>query len=289
MAMPYKQVLPTCLAVLTGSVLLAVFIAPFYGALEPVVSDSSGGQSVIIEDFDYTEPDPAVSAETPDTQSNSPDVLNDQNVPSDLERGLNEPDSRQDETSTEDETQSSLTDIHQATDRVSDDQPMQMLHGAIVVAAGRLEGKGHVISLDDIVVTEVSTVCQGGTPMQWNCGVHARTAFRAWLGSRTLKCRLPENGSSDGAVSVTTDCQLGSESAAKWLVRNGWVKAADGGAYAELGRDAENTKRGIWGSKPASLMPELLPMPEGSVTPAPVAPNNTGERPSGYFPPAPQD
>lgn len=281
MAISYKQAVPACLATLTGAALGAVFIAPFYGALEPVIADTADGQSIIIEDFDYTEPEQNSGQVQPATENEGAKTASEQdNVPEQvLEPALPE--------TTPVEDEGALAEAEREAHLVPEDQPMQMVYGAIVVAAGRLEGSGRIITLDDIVVTEVNEQCHGDNLMSWNCGIHARTAFRSWLGSKTLNCRLPLDDSL--GIPVTTDCELGSENAALWLVRNGWVKAVETGAYAELGKEAENAKRGIWGNKPVSMMPELLPLPQPSMQIPPAIPNNNSERPAGYFPPAPQN
>lgn len=294
MAIAYKQGIAAFLALLTGLILVAVFIAPFYGALEPVidpvVDNTVGGQSIIIEDFDYPEPDqsreeeylaPDMSLETTPAQQFFPEQ----------QAEITTSETTSAETgSTEGEPAEGAASLAQPADaayHVPEDQPIIMLHRAIAVAAGRLEGNGLVISLDDIVVTEVKHQCRGDNLVQWNCGMHARTAFRAWLGGKTLSCRLPKDDNSK--VEITTDCRLASEDAAQWLVRNGWVKAVEDGAYADLGKEAENAKRGIWGNKPLTFMPEFLPLPLHSVPASPAVSNVQRERPSGYFPPAPRD
>lgn len=274
MAFSYQRAVPACLALLTGCVLVLVFIAPFYGALDPVLNDNSE-RSIIIEDFDYSELDQGGGQET---------SITDRDTETDK---VSVPEPELQITFPEKEPITDEAFLDQAKHLVPDNQPMQMMHGAIAVAAGRLEAEGYIITLNDIVVTQVNDQCIGDNFVEWNCGVYARTAFRSWVGSKTLSCRLPENPV--GVVDVISDCVLGVENAAEWLVRNGWVKAADGGAYVNLGKEAENARRGIWGNKPVSLMPEIAPLPQPFIeTPSRVRVRN-GERPSGYFPPIPRD
>ncbi|MFK4824392.1 thermonuclease family protein [Paenochrobactrum sp. BZR 588] len=281
MVASYQRAVPACLALFTGCVLAAVFIAPFYGALDPVVDDSNGGQSIIIEDFDYSELDHSAPQAPSGAKDNQIDILPDhEDAPEVIDQAF-------EAETTKTDSDASTAETKNLAYLVPDDEPMQMIYGAIAVAAGRLEGNSHIITLNDIVVTQVNEQCRGDNLVQWNCGIHARTAFRSWIGSKTLRCRLPENAG--GKVDVTTDCVLGAENAAEWLVHNGWVKAAGGGAYANLGKEAENAKRGIWGNKPVSLMPELAPLPQSLIEPPSGVPAMNGERPAGYFPPVPKD
>jgi hypothetical protein len=120
--------------------------------------------------------------------------------------------------------------------------------------------------------------------------MQARTAFRQWLRSRAIMCRLPQN---DSGAAIATVCKLGNDDAAEWLVTNGWAKAAPDGTYADAGRKAEDARLGIFGDKPDASLQSLEPdTGNGLNNPSPLAPE-TEPQPStpspqqGEFPPAP--
>ena len=300
---------------LTGAILVAAFVAPFYGALDrPVVVINSGdtqtktepgiGDGIVVEQFDYN--DPGTLPET----SNSPDGTRPQSgqtapaegqPPALQENGkANDP---ADEGGMEREApRPPLSDLGLASAPKPPEPPapatpvdageqMQLLQRPVAVAAGRLESQGRMIELQGIEIVAVEQTCQTASGESWPCGMQARTAFRQWLRSRAVMCRLPQN---DSGAAVATECTLGNEDAAAWLVTNGWAKAAPGSAYEEAGRKAEEARRGIFGDKPDTSLPN--PEPEiGNMldSPLPLAPEQEPQpsspppQPQGDFPPAP--
>uniref|UniRef100_UPI000369CEF5 thermonuclease family protein n=1 Tax=Brucella abortus TaxID=235 RepID=UPI000369CEF5 len=169
-------------------------------------------------------------------------------------------------------------------------EQMQLLQRPVAVAAGRLESQGRTIELQGIEIVPVEQTCETASGESWPCGMQARTAFRQWLRSRAVMCRLPEN---DSGAAVSTKCMLGNEDAAAWLVANGWAKAVPGGTYDEAGRKAVEAHLGIFGDKPDTS----LPNPESDSgnmldNPSPLAPEQEPQPSSpslqqGDFPPAP--
>src|SRR5690606_29928399 len=110
--------------------------------------------------------------------------------------------------------------------------------------------------LQGIEVLPVEQTCQNAAGESWPCGMQARTAFRQWLRSRAIMCRLPQN---DSGAAIATACKLGNDDAAEWLVTNGWAKATPDGAYADAGRKAEEARLGIFGDKPDVSLQSLEP------------------------------
>src|SRR5690606_16501774 len=284
-----------------------------YGALDrPVVVINSGdtktesgtGNGIVVEQFDYNEP--GISAETGNaSEETSPQPgqaapvegqrpawkengkVNDQVNDNGIEREAPRP---------------PLSDLGLASTPKPPEPPapampvdageqMQLLQRPVAVAAGRLESQGRTIDLQDIEIVPVEQTCQTASGESWPCGMQARTAFRQWLRSRAVMCRLPEN---DSGAAVATQCMLGDEDAAAWLVANGWAKAAPGSAYEEAGRKAVEARLGIFGDKPDTSLPNPEPGSSDMMdNPSPLAPepepqpSSPSPQPLDGFPPAP--
>lgn len=292
------------LAGITGAILVAAFVAPFYGALDrPVVVIDSGdtqagsdtGSGIVVEQFDYNEPgtppeESASSAATAPSGSLSPGMqekgsASDLADAGEMQREAPRP---------------PLSDLGLASTpkppeppapaaAVDEGEPMQLLQRPVAVAAGRLESQGRIIELQGIEIIPVEQTCQTVSGESWPCGMQARTAFRQWLRSRAIMCRLPQN---DSGSAVATTCTLGNEDAAAWLVTNGWAKAVAGSAYEEAGRKAVEARLGIFGDKPETSLPNPEP-DSGNLmdNPSPLAPEPeqqpSSPQPQGDFPPAP--
>ncbi|MHC5232383.1 thermonuclease family protein [Brucella sp. LJL56] len=299
------------LAGITGAVLVAAFVAPFYGALDrPVVVIDSGdtqekvvsgtGNGIVVEQFDYNEP--GTSPET----GNAPEGASPQSgqaAPAEGQPPASQENGKANEGNMEREApRPPLSDLGLASTPKPPEPPppatpvdageqMQLLQRPVAVAAGRLESQGRTVELQGIEIVPVEETCQTASGESWPCGMQARTAFRQWLRSRAVMCRLPEN---DSGAAVATECTLGNEDAAAWLVANGWAKAVPGGAYDEAGRKAVEARLGIFGDKPDTSLPNPEPDSGNMMdNPSPLAPE-TEPQPSspspqtqGDFPPAP--
>ena len=138
-----------------------------------------------------------------------------------------------------------------------------VLHRPLVTRAGAFEAMGYRIVLPGLLQTEETEMCGDGDSA-WPCGVHARTAFRAWLRGRALACTVPP---APPAEPVTTPCRLGAFDAGAWLVEQGWVRVDPADSrYAALAQEARAARRGLYGAGPAEL-------PRGpAVTPSSDAP-----------------
>ncbi|WP_245410144.1 thermonuclease family protein [Falsochrobactrum shanghaiense] len=278
------------LAALSGALLLSVFIAPFYGALDRPVTvieggagqaEGNSGQGIVVEQFDYTEPEanPLPDSSLPD----SPASAAAPETPRDSASG-------NDDALEREPPRAPLSDLGLANAPqpepalpavpVNADEPMQLLQRPVAIAAGKLETQGRIIELEGIEALPIEEMCQTASGESWPCGMQARTAFRQWLRSRAIMCRLPQN---DSGEAVATKCSVGDDDAALWLVNNGWARAVSGGAYEEAGQKAQQARLGIYGDKPDTSLPELETSPGMPLQPAPETPQSDGD-----FPPAPQ-
>ncbi len=280
------------LTALTGALLAAVFIAPFYGALDapvPIVESGQGagasGNGIVVEQFDYNEPETkADKPETPPASSEDAGTGGEKIDDGGFQREAPRP---------------PMSDMGLAATPkppeppapptpVAEGEGMQLLQRPVAIAAGRLESQGRIVELEGIEVLPIEQTCQSPSGENWPCGMQARTVFRQWLRSRAVMCRLPQN---DSGSAVATHCTVGNEDAAAWLVSNGWAKAVAGGAYEEAGQKAEQAGLGLYGDRPATALPDIgtvpdITAPSPDVEPQPFEPQLRPTQ-DGYFPPPP--
>ncbi len=140
-----------------------------------------------------------------------------------------------------------------------------VLHRPLVVAAGTFQSLGHVVTLAGLkpVLADEKCVSDG---LEWPCGVHARTAFRNWLRGRAPNCVVPPKPSQEVVV---TDCMLGKQNPAEWLVSFGWARALPDGPYVELERAARDQRRGVFGPAPVVQHTVNITVPAIGSTDAP--------------------
>ncbi|RCS24692.1 thermonuclease family protein [Phyllobacterium salinisoli] len=261
-----QNLAPLVLAAFVACVLVSVFVAPSYGLL-----DHSGGtetsQAILTENFELPEDGEAVQPteeisgsiaekEQPAARPAAPGFA----LPQDY---ADEPLERIDPRPPLSELSLALPPRPQAAAADPGEIRYRLLHRPLATAAGRIEADGHVVEVQGIVIPSPDETCTDPAGVNWPCGMQARTAFRAWLRSRAVMCRLPATPSS--AVSAT-DCTLGGEDVAAWLVGNGWARAKADGPYAERARKAEERQVGIFGRRPDSALPafsvSMPPSPE---------------------------
>lgn len=136
-----------------------------------------------------------------------------------------------------------------------------VLHRPVATAAGAFEARGYHIALEGIDVTDAEETCESGG-VAWPCGVHARTAFRNWLRGRALSCVVPPVAPEETLV---TECRLGGDDAAAWLVAQGWARAIADGPYVGMEAEAREKARGLFGPAPSAAAPPLrVTLPETS-------------------------
>lgn len=141
-----------------------------------------------------------------------------------------------------------------------------VLHRPIAVSAGRLDAMGYEVTIAGVESVPADAMCtyEGD---EWACGVNARTAFRAFMRSRSPTCAIPADAA-PGPLSVA--CRMGSQDIGAWLVENGWARAAADGPYADIGAKAERAGRGIFGPRPDTSIVILPPPPSPTEEPAPT-------------------
>ncbi|OYR15218.1 thermonuclease family protein [Brucella thiophenivorans] len=276
---------------LTGAILVTAFVSPFYGALDRPVTvveggeeqgqpQSNSGNGIVVEQFDYNEP----AKDSSTTQVTEPNAQAGDGGQAGLEREPARP---------------PLSDLGLASTPtppeppapavpVDETEPMQLLQRPVAIAAGKLESQGRIVDLQGIEAVPIEQTCEAVNGESWPCGMQARTAFRQWLRSRAILCRLPQN---DSGAAIATQCSVGNDDPALWLVTNGWARAIAGSAYQEAGEKAETAKLGLYGDKPETALPELDNEPSVPLIITPEAPQQpVAPQPlDGDFPPAPQN
>lgn len=138
-----------------------------------------------------------------------------------------------------------------------------VLYQPVAPAAGIIEAMGYRIALSGIEGLEPRQTCSTGG-RDWNCGMRARTAFRAFLRGRAVTCIVPptpERGL------IAASCTVGDQDVAAWLVESGWVRAASGGPYEQEGAVAERAGKGMFGTPERTAPPPEVALPTGTVTP----------------------
>lgn len=117
----------------------------------------------------------------------------------------------------------------------------------VAPASGLIEAKGFRVAVAGVVPIDPQESCASGGE-RWNCGIRARTAFRAFLRGRAVVCALPPEA--DRTVTVAK-CRVAKQDVGYWLVANGWARAAENGPYADTGEKARTEGKGIFGPPPA--------------------------------------
>lgn len=142
-----------------------------------------------------------------------------------------------------------------------------ILYRPLAVAAGRFESQGHTVTIAGIEPPDAGENCVSDG-VSWPCGIHARTAFRNWLRGRALTCVVPPV---PGHEVVVSDCTLGKQNPAEWLVTQGWARAETDGPYAALEEAARAQRRGLFGSAPAAPAPVTITLPDLSAPDTPAS------------------
>lgn len=141
----------------------------------------------------------------------------------------------------------------------SEGPPRQtLLHRPVATDSATVNAMGHTVRLAQVRPVSVEETCDSGG-LNWPCGIHARTAFRNWLRGRAISCVVPPVP--DGQI-VVSDCVVGEQNPAEWLVAQGWAHAEPGSAYEQAEADARTGRRGIYGSPPAQNNTLTITVPE---------------------------
>lgn len=122
-----------------------------------------------------------------------------------------------------------------------------LLHKPLVIAAGELAFQEGGLRLKGLVVTDPDETCTAPDGSLWPCGIIARTAFRNFVGGRSLSCVLPDDRWRD---IIVVSCLVGRQDPAAWLARSGWARTFVGSNYSEMEREAIQESRGLHGTDP---------------------------------------
>ncbi|MGH2340029.1 thermonuclease family protein [Segnochrobactraceae bacterium EtOH-i3] len=145
---------------------------------------------------------------------------------------------------------------------------------------GQLRAGKQTVHLSGIRSPQLDKVCRDESGRLWPCGVQARSALRAFIGSRRVSCTPPvplADGRPDESVA---SCSLGEQDLAEWLIAQGWAEPGDDAPenFSALADEARERHAGLWQSAPALHAP-ITPartMPATIGTPVPVG----GEMPT---------
>lgn len=163
--------------------------------------------------------------------------------------------------------------------KMPDEWKGTILHRAVAPSAGIIEAMGYTVAIAGIEPVAADETCSF-EGKDWDCGVYARTAFRAFLRGRSPTCTVPPEPDRE---TVAADCRIGKQDVGEWLVSNGWARAAEGGAYIEAAAKAAEAKLGIFGAPPRKgglpELPKSYPPIDATVRDAPsieiLAPEET--------------
>lgn len=192
-----------------------------------------------------------------------------------------------------------LSDMYAKPTRKSEAKPvpgqeewrMTRLFNPVAPAAGRLEVKGHKVALAGIEPMSTEEKCSFNG-VSWPCGTVARTAFRQWLRSRAVQCKVPSVAQPE---EIHAECYIGRADLSEWLVSNGWARPEAGGPYAEAGDKAKQRQAGIYGAPPKRITMIITPQPSGipidpdllEAAPLESTPDELNQDPEPGFPPPP--
>ncbi len=127
---------------------------------------------------------------------------------------------------------------------------LTLLHQPVVSAAGLVTYASGQVQLANIEVLDPQSVCIDIAGLAWPCGVIARTAFRNFLRGRAMSCVVPDGRWTETVVS---QCLVGNQDPAAWLVSRGWARALPETQYVALEDMAREGAKGVYGSDPRNL------------------------------------
>ncbi|MCR9137758.1 MAG: thermonuclease family protein [Alphaproteobacteria bacterium] len=122
-----------------------------------------------------------------------------------------------------------------------------LLYRPDVSAPGLITYERGQVQLAGITVLDPLETCTDETGDNWPCGIIARTAFRNFLRGRALSCIVPEGSWDEPVVS---QCFVGTQDPAAWLVSQGWARTVSGSGYLKMEQSARQNQKGVFGSDP---------------------------------------
>ncbi|QDC02641.1 thermonuclease family protein [Mesorhizobium sp. 8] len=167
--------------------------------------------------------------------------------------------------------------------KMPDEWKGKPLFQPLATAAGVFQAMGYTVAISGVDAVMPDESCTDAAGKEWNCGMRARSAFRAFLRGRAPICTVPPEGGRD---TISAACRIGKQDIGAWLVANGWAKAAKGGPYAKAEEVARKEHMGVFGVAPdlSNLPPEPPPV-EAPVEPSPSILDLSGEPPPPSTPP----
>ena len=126
------------------------------------------------------------------------------------------------------------------------DEPvrLRLLPRPVALDTGTFGFDRGTVRLGGVVPLAPAETCGSGA-LAWPCGMQGRTALRAWLRARSIRCPAAEGfGTRDETIAAA--CSLGGADIGAWVVGNGWARAAPDGPYREAERRARAERRGLW-------------------------------------------
>lgn len=120
-----------------------------------------------------------------------------------------------------------------------------LFHRVIIMDAGTIRAGDSTILIAGIDAPEILKFCTDAKGKRWPCGQMARTALRKLVRSRAIACRAPRL---KAGVKARLSCSVAKTDLARWLVSQGWAKAAEGAgeALVTAQQEAREAKRGLW-------------------------------------------
>lgn len=126
-------------------------------------------------------------------------------------------------------------------------QKRTLLFRPDVTASGLITYERGQLQLEGLAVLDPLETCTDETGDNWPCGIIARTAFRNFLRGRALSCIVPEGSWDEPVVS---QCFVGTQDPAAWLVSQGWARSVKGSGYLKMEQSARQGQKGVFGSDP---------------------------------------
>lgn len=156
----------------------------------------------------------------------------------------------------------------------------------LATAAGVIQAMGYTVAVSGVNAVMPDETCTDAAGKEWNCGMRARGAFRAFLRGRAPVCTVPPEGGRD---TISAACRIGKQDLGAWLVANGWARAASDGPYVEAEQVARKERMGIFGAAPdlSGLPPIPSPVKAPEVSPSIL--DLSGEAATPVPPPAPAE
>ena len=116
---------------------------------------------------------------------------------------------------------------------------------------------GKTFRLDGIEAPQTDQTCLDETGAVWRCGIDARDALKAHLGSRNVRC---DDAGPDAVYQKRrlVVCRVEGETVSlnQWLVREGWALVDTNWRFKADENDARYARKGLW--KGCFVSPQLL-------------------------------